>query len=265
MAVCLLAACTSRKSDPVQPKADPAPRQADTTAVSDSLASAHAPKGADGLFDDFIYVFMHDAAFQRSRVKFPLKNLENGKNRPIARADWTFDPLYSRLEIYTVLLDGEKGTAAEKDTALRHVTVEWVHLKEGRVKRYVFNKENGRWLLVAIDAHALAQNDNSDFYKFYHRFSTDMAYQARHIANPFEFHTYDPDTNRPLEGLLDAAQWPDFRPELPAGRIANINYGQGYANSRLRVFMICSVSGGMGCSLTFKKTGDQWRLERLDN
>ena len=111
----------------------------------------------------------------------------------------------------------------------------------------------------------MADNVNSDFYRFYHRFSRSLQFQLAHIADPFAFKTYDSDNFQTIEGVLDAAQWPDYRPELPKGTITNINYGQAYGNARRRVLMICSQSGGMGCSLVFVRKGSTWMLESLEN
>ena len=43
----------------------------ETESENDSVTVAPSKK-ADGLFDDFIFVFMKNKAFQRERIKFPL-------------------------------------------------------------------------------------------------------------------------------------------------------------------------------------------------
>lgn len=235
-------------------------------ATAGSTARQVSRQATDGLFDDFAYIFMHNADFQKSRIHFPLPNKEDGINRPIASKDWKFNRLYSHLDAYTLLLDGEKSDVAEKDTMVQQVVVEWVYLKKKRVKQYIFKKTDGRWMLTAIDSHPLANNVNSDFYHFYRRFVTEADYQKQHIANPFAFATYDPYSEQRIDGVLDRDQWSDFRPELPTDVLTNINYGQSYADSSCRVFMICSASGGMGCSITFKRQGKMgWMLTKLEN
>jgi len=232
-------------------------------ASADSVAAP--PKAADGLFDDFIYSFMRNKRFQRQRIQFPLTNVVDGTDKPITKEQWTYDPLYVKQDVYTTIFDSEKSTRAQKDTSLRHVEVEWVYLNRRRVKQYIFNKVQGEWMLTALNTHAFAENVNSDFYAFYRRFATETAFQNAHIANPFHFKTYDSDNFQTIEGVMDASQWPDYRPELPHGTITNINYGQTYGNARRRVLMICSQSGGMGCSLTFVRSGKTWLLEKLVN
>lgn len=262
-ALVCLTACKDKPSD--AKKVDSAET---AVADSDSLAADSVPtppRAADGLFDDFIYPFMRNRHFQLSRIDFPLHNIENGTDKPISRDKWRFDPLYIRQDVYTVIFDSEHSTKAEKDTSLKQVIVEWVYLNHHKVKQYHFKKEGGIWKLTALETHPMKQNINSDFYEFYRRFSTSHSFQDRHISDPFAFKTHDFDHFSTIEGVMDASQWPDYRPELPHGTITNINYGQSYGNARRRVLMICSPSGGMGCSLTFVRRGKTWMLEKLIN
>lgn len=246
---------------------EPADSTGDTLTIDslniDSIAAP--PRAADGLFDDFIFSYMRSAKFQKSRTKFPLPFITDGKDFPIEADKWHYDPLYSKQDIYTIIFDSPSSIKAEKDTSLCRVDVEWVYLRQHRVKVYHFEKQEGQWMLTSIVNQALAQHENADFYEFYHRFSTDNDFQNSHILNPFHFKTYDSDSFQDIDGLLDVNQWPDFRPELPKGVITNINYGQSYGNKNRRVLMICSQSGGMGCSLTFKRGRTSWMLESLEN
>lgn len=265
MLVCVLlfASCTSGKpKEEVAGKSDSLASALDTC-TADSVPNP--PKAADGLFDDFIYSFMCNKRFQYERIIFPLKNVVDGVNQPIAKGSWKFDHLYEKQDVYTLVFDNSKSIKAEKDTSLHHVVFEWVYLTQRKVKQYVFDKMNGQWFLTALDTHKMSKNVNSDFYEFYAQFSSNHKYQSMHILNPFHFKTYDYENFQSIEGLLDVNQWPDYRPKLPSGTITNINYGQGYGNSRRRVLMICSQSGGMGCSLTFVRNGKTWMLERLEN
>lgn len=248
------------------------PEPDDTTAVAADTAALLAPdslpdppKAADGLFDDFIYSYMRSPRFQMARTVFPLPHYIDGVNHPIARDAWKFDRLYSTQEVYTIIFDNAKSISAEKDTSLHHVVVESVNLDKMRVKQYVFTKTNGQWRLAQLNSHQMKENINSDFYIFYRHFASNHTFQNEHIADPFHFKTYDSDNFQTIEGLLDVSQWPDYRPDLPTGTITNINYGQSYGNARRRVLMLCSPSGGMGCSLTFVRSGNTWLLERLEN
>ena len=263
MMLVFLVACNKTKtSEPEQKVVDSVIVNKDSVAT-DSVAAP--PKAADGLFDDFIYSFMRNSRFQRERIKFPLAHIVDGVNTPIQAKDWKFDHLYKNQDVYTLIFDDQRSVKAEKDTTLHHVVVEWVYLNKRRVKQYVFDKAEGQWRLTSIDEHSMDKNINSDFYAFYRQFSVSLSYQEKHILNPFRFKTYDYDNFQNIEGLLDVNQWPDYRPHLPSGTITNINYGQSYGNANRRVLMICSQSGGMGCSLTFVRKGKKWMLEKLEN
>lgn len=234
----------------------------DSTAA-DTLLSP--PKAADGLFDDFIFSFMRSAKFQKKRVAFPLSHIVDGKRNLVEDKKWTYTPLYSKQDVYTVIFDSPQSIQAEKDTSLKHVEVECVYLSKHRIKEYKFDKTDGQWMLTSIVEEALHLHDNSDFYEFYHRFSKDENYQLRHVAGTIRFKTYDSDSFQDIDGWLSREQWPDFRPQLPQNVITNINYGQSYKDNNRRVLMICSQSGGMGCSLTFKRNSKGWMLEKLEN
>lgn len=262
-AVLILASCRGGKKTEVTVEDNDSLAVAPDSSETDSLPAPS--KAADGLFDDFIYSFMCNSRFQRERIQFPLVNMIDGVNHPIAKVSWKFDPLYRKKDVYTIIFDNARSIKAEKDTSLRQTTVEWVYLNTHRVKQYKFEKKEGQWMLVEINQHDLSENINSDFYEFYRQFSSNKRFQKRHISNPFQFKTYDFDNFKNIEGLLDVEQWPDYRPELPTGTITNINYGQSYGDARRRVLMICSQSGGMGCSLTFVRKGKTWILERLEN
>lgn len=259
----LLVACQKTKSEaPHAPAADSTEVVVDSP-QQDSIPEP--PKAADGLFDDFIYSFMRSPRFQLSRTDFPLPHSIDGTNHLIERSAWKHDRLYSLQETYTVIFDNAKQIKAEKDTSIHHVIVEWVNLDRKRVKQYLFNKVQGQWRLTGLESHGLKHNVNSDFYSFYDQFSKSTSFQLKHIANPFSFKTYDSDNFQAIEGVLDVAQWPDYRPDLPKGTITNVNYGQNYGNARRRILMVCSPSGGMGSSLTFVRSGKTWMLERLEN
>ena len=132
-AILMLCACRGEKTETAE--------TVSVDSVPDSLATdslgadtAEPPVAADGLFDDFMYNFMRNRKFQKKRIKFPLENLVDGKNKPIAEGAWKFDPVYVREEVYTMLFDDEKSVTSEKDTSVHHVIVEWVYLDRGRVK-----------------------------------------------------------------------------------------------------------------------------------
>lgn len=265
-ALLLLTACTGNKAEKNADDVSDISAATDTTSIGiPEYPENNTPDVADGLFDDFIYRFMRNQAFQNQRIKFPLSCKTDGKQSFINKKDWKFDRLYAGNDVYTMLFDNMNTMGKEKDSSVVHVAVEWVYLEQERVKQYIFKKEKGKWMLTELDTHALHDNPNRDFYQFYRSFSTDTAFQLKHIENPFAFKTYDPDSYQELEGVLDVAQWEDYCPELPQKVITNINYEQSYTENKNRILVITSPSAGMSCILHFKKKQSGWVLVELDN
>lgn len=269
MGLSFFAGCKSKQETPTEEyiKMDSV-ASADTVA-SDSLAAdtlqAPPPKKADELFDDFVYAFMKNRRFQRHRILFPLPYAEDGQQRNLTRQMWKHDPMFSNREVYTLIFDSKKGMRVAKDTSLRHVVVEELDLEDLRVKSYSFERKESEWQLVRLDHDAMEKSVNSEFYNFYHRFSTDTDFQQQHIANPLEFSTIDEETYETVAGFISPDQWTDFAPELPTTKLTNILYGQTFLNSKMRVLTITSLSGGMNSSLTFKKVSGKWMLTKLEN
>lgn len=222
-------------------------------------------KQADELFDDFVFAYMKNHEFQQQRTRFPLPHVIDGRKSKVNRTDWHYDPMYSQYEAYTLIFDNIKGEKAAKDTTLRKVIVETLNLSNHRTKSYRFDRLNGEWLLTSLTEQAFGDSDNRDFYEFYHRFATDAQYQRAHINNPIAFSTFDDDSFETIEGTLSPEQFSDFAPELPTTNITNILYGQSYKNSHLRVLSLRALSGGMECTMVFKKMDGEWKLTRLEN
>ena len=264
IAMIALQAC--RKEAPAAVEATPLNDSiSEMVSDSDTIVEDAPPAAADGLFADFIYDFMRRQHFQLSRVGFPLPVTKDGKEERIAREAWKFDHLYAHQDIYTITYDNPKSLQADKDTTLTHVTVEMIQFKQGTVRQYIFNKKRGQWMLTAIDEHALSSTTDKDFLAFYQKFATNTDYQHAHIKNPFEFKTYDYDSFQELEGILDAAQWVDYRPDMPTSLMANIRYGEAQPQSKFRALAIISISAGMGCTMEFHRQSKGWMLTRLEN
>lgn len=239
---------------------------ADTAADSDTVALPEPPLAADGFFDDFAYNFMRSKKFQLSRITFPLKTIEYGKVKMIAKGAWKFDRLYSRADLYTVIFDSEKSmSTSPKDTALKHVAVEMLNMEKKNIKQYLFDKVRGAWLLTCVDVHNFEADENSDFLAFLHSFLSNPEFRSAHISRPFTLVVTDPDTFQPIRGEAEPDQWDIYAPELPTDRITNINYGQKYANSSRRVLLVSSTDGSMNSIITFKKTKKTWYAVKLDN
>ncbi len=249
------------------PVTDTLPTALTDSAAADSMEIVEEtpPQAADELFDDFIYAFMRSKKFQQSRIAFPLPTNRAGSDSIIEEEAWNFEPLYSQQEFYTMLFNTRKAMDMEKDTSICHVTVEWIDLDIDQVKEYNFNRSQGAWRLDSLHYHSVGNNANNDFYAFYKNFTADSLFQRKHIAEQLVFNTYDEENFEDITGVLDVEQWFAFRPILPTAILTNIIYGERPFNSVERYFVISSLSGGMSCTLHFKRQGDDWLLVEYDN
>lgn len=250
-----------KRSEAMVPTDSIVAEAADTT-NTDTIAP---PAAVDGLFDDFMYNYMHNAKFQRARTVFPLSRTIDGRIEDLKPAAWKHDWLYAHEDLYTMLFDDKAAMAREKDPHLDHTVVERIDFPRRRVRQYTFGKINGKWMLTAIDEHRLERNANADFYTFYHDFATNEDFRHRHIQNPFEYQTYDSDAFQKIEGLLDVAQWADFAPPLPDGVVMNINYGQRGSGTGQRILVVAGSSAGLSSTLYFRKKRGSWMLTRLES
>ncbi|WP_315206338.1 DUF4348 domain-containing protein [Alloprevotella tannerae] len=235
-------------------------------ADTDSLQSENEPPvAADGFFDDFFFNFQTNQAFQLKRVSFPLLVQEGTTTQQLEKKDWKFNPFYSKRELYTMLFDNKSELKTAKDTALKVVVVEMINLKTEKVAQYFFEKLRKQWMLTSLRHQSLQDNVNKDFYLFYRDFAQKPSFRLTHVANPFNLVVIDPDTYKPLRGVADAGQWPDYCPDLPKIEITNIVYRQRYKDPRHRVLVVSSINGAMNSVISFEKTKASWRAIKLEN
>lgn len=223
------------------------------------------PKKADELFDDFAFAFMKNRKFQKERIEWPLTYIVDGRNEQIQYAQWKYDSMYSRYEIYTLIFADTKGDKAAKDTTLHHVVVEELDLDTQRAKSYAFDRKNGEWMLTSLTDGPMEDSENSDFYSFYHRFATDEEFQKEHIVTQLAYSTFDDDEFKTVETTIEPSDFAVCAPELPKSKITNILYGQKFKNSNLRILSLRAHASGMECQMVFKKTDGEWKLTRLEN
>lgn len=234
-------------------------------ADSDIIAEPAPPAAADGNFDDFVFNWMRNKNFQLERTAFPLPVIEEGRTYILTGKDWKHEPLFSKKDVYTMIFDNERSMKNVADTAVKCVTVEMIKLRDQSVTAYVFVKHLGAWRMVGIRKGKLSDNKNSDFLNFYRRFASDENFQRKHVASSFELSVIDPDSYEHLRGTADAGQWMFYAPEFPSNIITNVNYGQKYADTGERVFVVSSPDGMMSSTITFKKRGSRWFAVKLDN
>ena len=220
---------------------------------------------ADGLFDDFIYLFMQDKSLQFDRIQFPLKWTSNGDEHFIEKNAWVYDSIYLNQSETTLIVDGNQIGEDNPHAEMVKATVEWIDLNDQVIKQYRFSKIEQQWILVEINEEDFDALPDMDFYRFYSKFATDEEYQMKHIHNPFYFKTFDYDNDEELKGWVAAEQWPAYRVYIPADKITNILYDNIRAKSNYRTFIISSPSSGMNCNLIFKYVNHRWLLVRMEN
>lgn len=242
---------------------------ADTQAVDSTeklIEETPMPKAADELFDDFVFNFAANRKLQMKRVHFPLPVYHNDKLvKSIEKRAWKMEHFFMHQDYYTLIFDNQKQMNLVKDTAIDHVVIEKVFYAKKKVQQFLFNRINGEWMMTSINYKPMYTNMNASFLKFYGKFATDSAFQAEHLHNPVKFVGPDPDDDfSTMSGDIEPETWPAFAPQLPHGMIYNIIYGQKYAESNQKIFVIRGIANGMETILTFKRVHGKWMLTKLN-
>lgn len=275
--ICLLvglASCNGGKKNNAMQEAqmedtDSIEMAADTLWVEEVEEEPVVPASADESFADFLYNFALDERLQLRRIIFPLPYYMDNKKDSIEKEAWVHDPLFSQQEFYTMLYDNLDDAELEKDTASTSVRIEWIDLKQKKMKRYYFERLYGWWKLEAIDDATMPKEENGqeDFYEFYERFATDSLFQIERVADPLPFVAPDPDDEfQILETTLEKSQWFAFQPKLPTEHLTNINYGQRLDRaSRTRIIELRGFGNGFCNTLYFRCRNGEWKLTRFED
>ena len=242
---------------------------ADTQTVDSTeklIEETPMPKAADELFDDFVFNFAANRKLQMKRIHFPLPVYHNDKLvKSIGKRAWKMEHFFMHQDYYTLIFDNQKQMNLVKDTAIDHVVVEKVFYAKKKVQQFLFNRINGEWMMTSINYKPMYTNMNASFLKFYGQFATDSTFQAEHLHNPVKFVGPDPDDDfSTMSGDIEPETWPAFAPQLPHGMIYNIIYGQKYAESNQKIFVIRGIANGMETVLTFKRVHGKWMLTKLN-
>ena len=241
----------------------------DTLALEEVEEEPVVPASADESFADFLYNFALDEKLQLRRILFPLPYYTDNRKDSILKEKWKHDPLFSQQEFYTMLYDHLDDAELEKDTASTSVRIEWIDLKERKLKRYYFERLYGWWKLEAIDDASMPKEETGqeDFYEFYERFANDSLFQAERVADPLPFVAPDPeDEFQILETTIEKEQWFAFQPKLPGEFLTNVNYGQRLdRNSRTRIIELRGFGNGFCNTLYFRCRNGEWKLTRFED
>ncbi len=261
--------CSEKKAAAVSDSVNGDTAIADTQVVDSTeklIEETPMPKAADELFDDFVFNFAANRKLQLSRIQFPLPVYRNDKMvKQIEKNRWKMEHFFMRQDYYTLIFDNRKQMNLVKDTTIAHVVVEKVFYAKKVVQQFVFDRINGQWMMTSINYKPMYQNMNASFLKFYGAFATDSTFQSQHLHNPVKFTGPDPDDDfSTMTGDIEPETWPAFAPQLPHGMIYNIIYGQKYAESNQKIFVIRGIANGLETELTFRRVGGKWMLTKLD-
>ena len=242
---------------------------ADTLWIEEVEEEPIIPASADESFADFLYNFALDERLQLRRIIFPLPYYMDSRKDSIVKENWVHDPLFSQQEFYTMLYDRLDDAELEKDTASTSVRIEWIDLKDRKMKRYYFERLYGWWKLEAIDDATMPKEETGqeDFFEFYERFANDSLFQAERVVDPLPFVAPDPEDDfQILETTIQKSQWFAFQPKLPRKYLTNVNYGQRLEQkSRTRIIELRGFGNGFSNTLYFRCRNGIWKLTRFED
>lgn len=228
------------------------------------ITEQQMPKAADELFDDFIFNFAANHKLQLKRIKFPLKLVAGDEVSYLKKPEWKMEHFFMEQGYYTLILDNAKQLRSVKDTSINNVVVEKIYLNKDKIKRYVFERLKGQWMLTSIVKTPISQNVEASFLCFYQHFVSDSTFQVSSLNDPVMFTGPDPDDDfSTMSGEIMPETWPAFAPELPSGLIYNIIYGQKRTGGNKKIFMLRGISNGQEMQLTFNRIGGKWKLTAL--
>ena len=223
----------------------------------------------DGVFNDFLFAYLHSRKLRRERTANPLRLEHNERPAEILEE---FDPEFEfgflTGEYFTTLYGNISQMQAEDDEELEEdsiVSLQRINLNDGTIRNFLFLKKAGGWQLDAIREGTFDDDELSDFLAFYARFCADSIFQSQSIADPLRVVLQDPDDEEEsIDGIISADQWQTFCPEVPGGIISNIRKGQHYGGQRI-VLRKSGLSNGLQEVFTFTKERTGWRLSRYEN
>lgn len=218
-------------------------------------------------FEDFLYSFSYDSLFRRRRVSFPLVHIGAADDTTqVSARDWNEDFSFLDKDFYTVFYDSLSQIDLYKSGEQDTVVLERIDLDSLSLTTYHFARRKGAWRMYQERHMYVQRSPLSDFLVFYRQFSTDSIFQQSCIAQPLHFSMADPeDDMEVIEGTIDAEQWFSFCPEVPAGVLSNIIYGQTYLAPQRIVMQKCGQSNGFMEIFTFEKNEGRWRLTSYEN
>ena len=238
--------------------------QLDSVVTEESVTEV--PKAADEYFNDFIYSFTNNKAYQLSRIVFPLPCIRNGKTTYLQKKQWRFSRFHMKYPVYTLFFDKRSSLNLEKSKRITSVKMEQFNMAEEKVRTCSFNKVANQWKMTRIEDNPLSKYGDCVFIEFYQQFATDSAFQLAHVKPMLSILMESPeDEFEKIDGVIEAEQWPAFCPELPADVFTNIDYGQSKNLGNHRIVVLEGSSNGYISLLFFEKEDGEWMLQRFEN
>ncbi len=227
------------------------------------------PDDRDEAFVDFIFKFVNDRHFQKTRVNYPLPSEGQDGSKTTIRSNTQFrkDFRWPNFREYTMLLtDPKQMEHYQNDIERTDAEVQLIDLNQQSVKGYEFHRNEGKWMLETRRQYS-PQGNLADFLKFYDRFATDSVFQNESIAESLRYATFDSeDEMGSVEGTIESYQWNSIHQNiLPHGVITNINVGQPLETSDKIFLLQCGVSTDATQTYEFKREGDTWKLVSYEN
>ena len=225
----------------------------------------------DGVFDDFLFAYIHSRSLRRERTAKPL--LLEHTERPteaLEQFDPEFELSFLSGEYFTTLYDNVSQMQAEDEKEQEEdsiVNLQRINLNDGTIRNFLFLREEGRWELATIREATFADDELCDFLTFYARFCTDSLFQMQSIADPLHIVIQDTGEEKEeesIDGIIDADQWQTFCSEVPGGIISNIRKGQRYGGHRI-VMRKSGLANGLQEIFTFTRERGNWRLTKYEN
>lgn len=236
-----------------------------TDSLSQVIEEEEMPLAADELFDDFFFNYAANRKVQRERTSFPLPMNNMGQESVITKEKWKHERFFMKQGYYISIFNNAKQANLMKDTAVNEVVVEKIAVQKGTVTQWHFARKRGLWAMDSIKVVSMKKHRDASFLRFYHRFTTDSAFQATALADPITFTGPDPDDDfSTMTGEITPEQWPYFAPWIPVGVYYNIVYSpQNMTSSNVRFMYIRGISNGLQTDLIFTRAGKSWRLKKV--
>lgn len=225
------------------------------------------PVRANESFDDFIFNFISDSRLQMNRIIFPLSVYKNDTVEKINKDEWAMDSIFYNQTYYTVLFDREEDIDKVTEDSRLSIQVEEIFMQPLEIRKYYFEKIDGRWMLEGINEKKIEENRNREFIEFFYKFANDSVFQQEHTRDPLKFITVDPDDDfGVIESTLGYNQWLAFKPILPKERLSNIAYGQiNNPRSSHRIIQLKGIGNGFLNTLYFRRKNNQWELYKFED